>query len=468
MLKSNHNTDLIFGKVPPQAIEMEGAVLGAIMVEKEAFERTSQYLSDQSFYSSANQLVYKACKQLHENGQQIDLLTVVETLKSNDDLEKVGGAYYVTRLTNAVVSAANIEQHAHIIQLKYIQREVIRICGEILSEAYNDAAHPMKLVEKIQEKVFKISSGLYTSQYKSIAEVLPKMLQEIDRVMSKKTEITGVPSGFKSLDANTLGFQPGDLIILAARPSVGKTAFMLNIAHNTSMMEHGTNVGLFSLEMGDIKLSMRLAAMHGKLPLYAIKKGTAEMKEIVKTANSLSKLGIYIDDCYELTLAAFRAKARRMVSKHKIGLIIVDYLQLMKGKTDKSGNREQEISGLSRGLKAAAKELNVPIIALSQLSREVEKRTNRVPQLSDLRESGAIEQDADIVMFLWRPSEFEVQENPQLNGKAMLKIAKFRDGELNDYLFEADDNIQKWSEISSINNRWKPVNSVDFSEARKM
>jgi len=448
---------LVYGKIPPQSKELEEAVLGAIMLEKAAFDVVIEIIKPECFYVDAHQRIFKAMKELADKNSPIDMLTVVEQLKSTSELEIVGGAYYITKLTNFVVSSANIETHSRIVVQKFIQRELIRISGEIIGDAYEDSTDVFDLLDDAESKLFEITNNHLKRNYESIENVLVKTITNIEEMRNRVDSITGVPSGFESIDQITYGWQNSDLIILAARPSVGKTAFALNLARNAALDAHKpTPVGLFSLEMSAGQLVQRILSAESEIKMEKISRGKMEdyeMKQLYqKGISKLSKAPIFIDDSAALNIFELRAKCRRLVQKHKVGIIIIDYLQLMSGGGDnKGGNREQEISTISRNLKGLAKELNVPIIALSQLSREVEKRkeTNKMPQLSDLRESGAIEQDADLVMFLYRPEYHEIQNNENgesTKGETFLKIAKHRNGTLETIKLKAMLHIQKFQD----------------------
>ncbi len=456
---------MVYGKVPPQARELEEAVLGAIMLERSAFDVVSEILSERCFYVETHQLIFKAFKNLSNNSIPIDLLTVVEALKSTNELDLVGGPYAITKLTNAVVSTAHIEAHSRIILQKFIQRELIRVSGEIIADAYDDSSDVFDLFDKAESSMYEISANHFKSDYTALAAGIPQLIQRIDYLKAQDETVTGVPSGYKYLDRITHGWQPTDLIILAARPSVGKTAFALNLARNAATnWRKQTAVGFFSLEMSTQQLLQRVVSMDTGIWMEQLANGRIDDTTILYTSGDrIEKMKIYVDDTAGLNLFELRSKARRMVTKHKVGLIIIDYLQLMNADDRRNGNREQEISSISRGLKRLAKELTVPIIALSQLSREVEKRGkgHKVPQLSDLRESGAIEQDADMVMFLYRPPEDEVKDDWALANKAMAKIAKHRNGKLESFAFEVDNNIQKWEEIGVLDNKpWQPVTQL--------
>src|SRR6478609_4979879 len=448
---------MIYGKVPPQAKDLEEAVLGAIMLEKGAFDTVIEILKPECFYVDANQRIFRAFQNLAQNSLPIDILTVVEELKKSEELDSVGGPYYVTKLTNAVVSTANIEAHSRIILQKFVQRELIRISGEIIGEAYEDATDVFDLLDEAESKLFEITNNHLRKNFDDIETVLVKTINRIEDMRNRQEDITGVPTGFPSLDRITYGWQPTDLIVLAARPSVGKTAFALNLARSAALHPtKPTAVGFFSLEMSSSQLVQRILSAESEIWLEKIARGKLEeheMKQLYKNGiERLSKAPIYIDDTAALNIFELRAKCRRLKNKHDIGLIIIDYLQLMSGSGDnRNGNREQEISKISRDLKSLAKELKVPIIALSQLSREVEKRKEgaKIPQLSDLRESGAIEQDADVVMFLYRPEYYDITANEMgesNKGETHVKIAKHRNGSLDTVKLKALLHIQKFVE----------------------
>ena len=466
---------MVYGKVPPQAKDLEEAVLGAIMLEKSAFDSVIEILKPECFYVEAHQRIYRAMQGLQQKNQPIDILTVVEELKSREELEIVGGPYYVTKLTNSVVSSANIETHARIILQKFIQRELIRISGEIIGDAYEDSTDVFDLLDDAESKLFEITNNHLRKNFDSIDQVLVKTVQRIEDMRNRQEDITGVPSGFVSLDRVTYGWQQTDLIILAARPAVGKTAFALNLARNAALHPtKPTPVAVFSLEMSAGQLVQRILSAESEIWLEKISRGKLEEHEMKQLyARGIQKLAqapIFIDDSAALNIFELRAKCRRLKNKHNIGMIIIDYLQLMSGSSDRQSNREQEISKISRDLKGLAKELQVPIIALSQLSREVEKRKegSKMPQLSDLRESGAIEQDADMVMFLYRPEYYDITSNEMgesNKGETHVRIAKHRNGTLETIKLRALLHIQKFTDMEEddFNNlglgggSWKPV-----------
>ena len=448
--------NMVFGKIPPQAKDLEEAILGAIMLEKSAFDTVIEILKPECFYVEAHQKIYKAMQSLQIKNLPIDLLTVVEELKFKEELDYVGGPYAVTKLTNVVVSSANIEAHSRIVLQKFIQRELIRISGEIIGEAYEDSTDVFDMLDTAETKLFEITNNHLRRNFDDIATVLVKTINRIEEMRNRQDEMTGVPTGFPSLDRLTYGWQPTDLIILAARPSVGKTAFALNLARTAALHPtKPTAVGFFSLEMSSSQLVQRILSAESEIWLEKIARGKLEeheMKQLYKKGiEKLSKAPIFIDDSAALNIFELRAKCRRLKNKHNIGMIIIDYLQLMSGSADRNSNREQEISKISRDLKGLAKELQVPIIALSQLSREVEKRKegNKIPQLSDLRESGAIEQDADMVMFLYRPDYYDVTTNEMgesNKGETYVKIAKHRNGSLDTIKLKAELHIQRFIE----------------------
>lgn len=447
---------MVYGKVPPQAKDLEEAVLGAIMLEKSAFDTVVEILKPQCFYVEAHQRIFSAMQSLQTKSLPIDILTVVEELRFKEELDMVGGPYCITKLTNAVVSSANIEAHARIILQKFIQRELIRISGEVISDAYEDSTDVFDLLDDAESKLFEITNNHLKKNFDELPSVLAQTYSRIEELRNRKEDITGVSSGFSSMDKITNGFQPTDLIIIAARPSVGKTAFALNLARNAAMHPiKPVPVGLFSLEMSASQLVQRILSAQSEIPMEKISRGRLEdyeMKQLLtKGMQPLEAAPIYIDDSAAINVFELRAKCRRMVNKFKVGMIIIDYLQLMSGSGDGRGNREQEISSISRALKQMAKELQVPVIALSQLSRAVESRKegNKMPQLSDLRESGAIEQDADMVMFLYRPEYYGVTENEMgesNRGETHIKIAKHRNGSLETIHLRALLHIQKFVE----------------------
>lgn len=425
------------GKTPPQAVELEQAVLGALMLDQNALFTSIESIKSEYFYKPEHQIIFKAIHGLFEKGQQVDILTVVQELTKRGQLEEVGGAYYVTSLSNHVTSAAHIEFHAKVLSEKYIQRELIRMSTETITEAYDETTDVIDLLDKTEQRMLEISDQNFRSDYHAMDEVMKEAIEQINAAQENTSGTAGLPTGYISLDRETAGFQPGTLIILAARPAMGKTAFALSIARNMAV-DHQIPVAFFSLEMTRVELAMRLISAESGINGKKLKKGEKlpdwEKEMMFQKCQALNNAPIYIDDTPQLNIFELRAKCRRLQKSHGLKMVFIDYLQLMQGSTEnnKNGNREQEISYISRQLKALSKELQVPVLALSQLSRAVETRGgSKVPQLSDLRESGAIEQDADIVMFIYRPEYYGLDQDEQGNstaGAADIILAKHRAG----------------------------------------
>jgi replicative DNA helicase len=427
------------GKLPPQAIDLEEAVLGALMLEKDALSSVIDILKPEVFYRDSHQKIFQAIRVLFEKTSPVDILTVTAQLRLQGELEMIGGAYYITELTNRVASAANIEYHSRIIIQKYLQRELIRISTEVINSAYEDTTDVLDLLDKAEKNLFDIAQNNLRRDSRKMDDILRESLKDIEALREKKDGLTGVASGFTELDRITSGWQKSDLVIIAARPAMGKTAFVLTCARNAAV-DFAKPVVVFSLEMSSVQLVNRLISGETEIEQEKIRKGRLEeweWKQIHTQVGRLEQAPLIIDDTPGLNIFEFRAKCRRLKAQHDIQLIIIDYLQLMTGKGNDgkgSGNREQEIGSISRALKSVAKELNVPVIALSQLSRAVESRPggSKRPMLSDLRESGSIEQDADMVLFLYRPEyyglEFDEDNNPT-QGVGEVIIAKHRNGE---------------------------------------
>ncbi|HQV00687.1 MAG: replicative DNA helicase [Bacteroidia bacterium] len=427
---------LELGKLPPQALDVEEAVLGALMLEKNAVNSIIDVLHGDVFYSEAHKLIFQAIHDLFHGAKPVDILTVTQHLKSEGTLEFVGGPYYIAQLTNRVASAANIEFHARIIIQKFIQRELIRISTDISREAYEDTSDVIELLNRAEKNLFAIAEGNLRKKYDGLQGLISKAIKEYEHAATMPEGLSGIPSGFTSLDRVTGGWQKSDLIIAAARPGMGKTAFVLSLARNAAL-RFNKPVAFFSCEMSSLQLVNRLIASETEISSEKLRKGNlsdAEWQQLNSKISPLEKAPIYIDDTPALTVFDLRAKCRRLVAEKKIELIIIDYLQLMQTGDTRAGNREQEISIISRTLKAIAKELDIPIICLSQLSREVEKRGGpKKPMLSDLRESGAIEQDADMVLFIYRPEYYDqTQDADGVNtqGLAEIIVAKNRNGSL--------------------------------------
>jgi replicative DNA helicase len=428
------------GKLQPQAVDLEEAVLGALMLEKNAITIVSDILKPESFYKESHQIIFQIIKTLFSNAQPIDILTVTSELRKQGQLEIVGGAYFITSLTNRVASAANIEYHARIIAQKFIQRELIRISTEIQRESFEDSADAFELLDSAERKLFEVSQGNIKRDYKQMNAIVREAIRDIEGLKDKQGGLTGIPSGFTKLDRITSGFQKSDLVILAARPGMGKTAMVLSIARNASLLsEDARGIAIFSLEMSNKQLVTRMISGESEISGEKLKKGTLaphEWEQLNTKVARLSEAPIFIDDTPALSVFELRSKCRRLKEQNNIEMIIIDYLQLMRGDdaNNKNGNREQEVSYISRSLKALAKELEVPVIALAQLSRASEKRgAAAIPMLSDLRESGSIEQDADMVMFIYRPEYYgitEFEDGSSTHGVAELHIAKHRNGSL--------------------------------------
>lgn len=448
---------LVYGKVPPQATEMEEAVLGACMLEREAIDRVMTFIkSADYFYIDANQKIWQAILNLIKSGDVVDLLTVTEQLRKQNELELIGGAYHITKLTMSVVSSAHVESHAALVAEKYMSRELIRISGSLIQEAYDESTDVFDLIDGAAKSISDLQVGSITSMPKNAMMLAKEHSTHTSNLQTLSTEFSGVPTMFPTLDAITFGWQKSDLIILAARPAVGKTAFTINLALNAAMSGYPT--ALFSLEMSTLQITGRALSNMSNGEMWKLIRprslGQNDMQDYMSANARFATLPIFIDDQPSMTVFELRAKARRLKQKHDIQFILIDYLQLMKGEVSKNGNREQEISSISRDLKALAKELEVPIIALSQLSRAVESRAVKIPTLADLRESGAIEQDADMVMFLYRPEYYGADamgDSPE--GLTELHIAKFRNGESGanskvEFIFEKE--YQRFKDRSQI------------------
>ena len=421
------------GKLPPQAVDLEEAVLGALMLESDPVNDVIDILRPDAFYKDAHQRIYAAIEELFGASDKIDILTVTQKLRSKGELDLVGGPYYISQLTNRVASTAHVETHARIIVEKYIMRELIRISSEVIKNAYDDTTDVFDLLNKAESELFKVAEGNIRKQYDSMSSVIRQAIEEIEAAAKSEGGLSGVPTGFQDLDRLTAGFQRSDMIVIAARPGMGKTAFVLSMARNIAV-DYKTPVALFSLEMSSVQLVKRLVSSEAEIPSDKLRKGNlseAEYHQLHERIKKLSEAPIFIDDTPALSVFELRAKCRRLKQQHNIEMIIIDYLQLMSGGGG-AGNREQEISMISRSIKEIAKELNVPIIALSQLSRAVESRGgDKRPMLSDLRESGAIEQDADQVAFIYRGEYYGLTEDEQGNsttGIGEIIMAKNRHG----------------------------------------
>lgn len=442
-----------FGKMPPQAVEIEEAVLGALMLEKDAVIAVIDILKIDAFYKEAHSKIFKVIVDLSTRDQAIDILTVTEELRKRNELDEVGGPFYITQLTSRVASAAHIEFHARIIAQKFIQRELIRVASEIQKNAYDESIDVSDLLDFSEAELFKIAEGNIKKETAKINVVIQEAINQIQEAGKQEDGLSGIPSGFTRIDRITSGWQRSDLIVIAARPSMGKTAFVLSMTRNIAV-DHNRPVALFSLEMSSVQLVNRLIVSETELPSEKIRNGrleSYEWQQLETKIKSLVDAPIFIDDTPALSIFELRAKCRRLKIQHDIQLIIIDYLQLMTAGSDYRNNREQEVSTISRSLKAIAKELNVPVIALSQLNRSVEMRSgDKRPQLSDLRESGAIEQDADMVLFIHRPERYgitEDQDGNSLIGMAEIIIAKHRNGAVGDVQLRFRQELARFMEL---------------------
>ncbi|MBQ1280322.1 MAG: replicative DNA helicase, partial [Bacteroidales bacterium] len=420
------------GLLPPQSREVEEAVLGALMVEPKVVPDVLDSLNANCFYVEAHRKIFQAISALAMAHEAIDYLTITEQLKKTNELEEIGGFHYLIELSQRVGSAVHIDNHIKILLQRYIQRELITISSGIQRDAFNDSIPVDDLMQTAQEKLFTLAQNNMKRDTLPISDVIKEAISDIEANQQRSDGLSGVASGFTGLDKFTLGWQESDLVIVAARPAMGKTAFVLTMARNMAV-EHKTPVAFFSLEMSSKQLVKRLLVSETGLSSEKIRGGKKfeeyEMHQLHQRIRDLSTAPLFIDDTPSLSIYEFRSKARRLVNNAKVKLIIIDYLQLMTGPPELKGLREQEVATISRSLKAIAKELGIPIMALSQLSRAVETRGgNKRPQLSDLRESGAIEQDADIVMFIHRPDYYGLAEGEESKGLAEIILAKHRNG----------------------------------------
>lgn len=438
-------------KMPPQSIDAEDAILGAILTNPVCLNKVCDLINHESFYKPANRIIYEAIQSLFSKSQAIDIVTVSEKLSESDKLEMVGGRAYINDLALNVVTTANIEYYAKIVQEKAIKRSLIAAGSEIVEMAYDNHTTE-KTLDAAEKLIFNISQQKTTTDLIAVKDLVLTSYEQIEYRYNHRDELIGVPTDFYDLDMMTSGLQKSDLIILAARPSMGKTAFALNIAQNVAIKTHKP-VAIFSLEMPKEQLVQRMLCSVAEVDTQRLKTGMMQAKDwekLTTTMNLFADAPIYIDDCAGASVMDIRAKCRRLAMEEKeLGLIVIDYLQLMEG-SGNSDDRNQQISAISRGLKSLARELEVPVIALSQLSRAVEQRADKKPMLSDLRESGAIEQDADIVMFIYR-DEYYNKEDTENKGKAEIIIAKHRNGPVGnvELLFQA--NITKFKNITKTN-----------------
>ena len=466
-------------KITPQAIPIEKAVLGSILTDSRSLNDCIDILHPEVFYDPKHVFIFKAIKDLFDKPEAIDILTVTKNLRSKGELEMAGGPVYLTEITNNIGSTANIETHARFILEKYILRELIRISNDTMHSAFDETSDVFDILDKAEKNLYEVTEGNIKRNFKEMHVLMAEAIEEIEAMKSKEVGLSGVPSGFTDLDRITSGWQKSDMIIVAARPGMGKTSFVLSMARNTAV-KFKRPVAVFSLEMSNIQLVNRLISAESGISSEKLRKGELREHEFVMMNTKIKELSeapIYIDDTPAISIFELRAKCRRLKQKHNVELIIIDYLQLMTGSSDKKGNREQEISTISRSIKSIAKELNVPIIALSQLSRAVEQRGgDKRPQLSDLRDSGAIEQDADIVTFIYRPEYhgFDVDaEGQSTQGISEIIIAKHRNGSTGSVRlkfiaqFAKFDNLEEntFTELSPNDNFENSPPTVTFSSS---
>lgn len=444
------------GRVQPQAVDLEEAVLGAMMLEQNALTNVIDILKPEVFYKDSHKIIFATIHELFSLGQPVDILTVTESLKKNGELDKAGGAYTISMLTNRVASSANIEYHARIVLQKFLQRELIRISSNIIKDSYEDTKDVFEILDQAERDLFAVSETNLRRSYDSMHSLVREAIKQIEGAKNQEGHLSGIPSGFTELDRITAGWQKSDLVVLAARPGMGKTAFVLTMARNMAV-DFKKPIAVFSLEMAGVQLVTRLIASETELEADKLKRGLLkdfEWEQLNSRLNALTDAPLYIDDTPALTIFELRAKCRRLKAQHNIEMVIVDYLQLMSSGSDNlRSNREQEISNISRSIKSLAKELNIPIIAISQLSRAVETRGgSKRPILSDLRESGAIEQDADMVIFIYRPEYYQITEDEQGNptdGLAHIIIAKHRNGATETINLRFIKNFAKFTDYES-------------------
>ena len=413
--------------VQPHSEEAELAVLGSMLSSKDAVSKSIQWLTPDVFYKDAHGKIFSAMELLFDKGEPVDTVSVIDLLKKNKELESVGGTYFVTGLVESVPTAAHVERYSKIVMEKALLRRLITLSHSISKEAYDDSQDVADILDSVEQSIFSITQNRLKGGFTQINNIVVDALEKLELIRASGGSVIGVASGLLDLDDITSGFQDGDLIIIAGRPGMGKTALALSMIRNAAL-EADVGVGMFSLEMANHQLAMRLLCAEARVDSHFVRTGKLPAKlwkNLGLSAGDLEKAPIYLDDSPALSVLELRAKARRLKAEHNIGMIVVDYLQLMQGPRGVE-SRQQEISVISRSLKALAKELSIPVVALSQLSRAVEQRADRKPQLSDLRESGAIEQDADVVIFLYRPWVYSQEDEDE--GKAEIIVAKQRNG----------------------------------------
>jgi replicative DNA helicase len=439
--------DLSDPRLPPQNLEAEQSILGAILLENAGINKAMELLATEDFYRTAHRKIYQAMLDLSEHGEVIDQITLTEQLKTKGELESVGGAAYLAELVQVVPTAANIKYHCRIVRDKALLRGLIQTSTEVISRGYDGNTQVDELLDYAERSVFSLGQGKLGRSFTWIKHVVDESFDLINRLALQTEKVTGVPTGFNDLDDLTGGLQPSDLVVIAGRPSMGKTSLALGIAQHAAIRA-GKVIGIFSLEMSTVQLGIRMLCSEARVDTHTVRNGKltpAEMKELIPSANRLYNAPIYIDDSGALTVQQMRGKARRLKAEKGLHLLIVDYLQLMQGRAD-AESRQQEISDISRSLKALAKELNIPIIALSQLSRAVESRQDKKPVLADLRESGAIEQDADVVIFIYRDELYNPDSEEK--GTAQILVRKHRNGPTGDVKLTFLDRYAKFADYS--------------------
>ena len=432
----------------PQAIDAELAVLGAMLSSKDAISKALQWVRSHHFYKDSHSKIFLIMSDLFDKGEPIDTISVINKLKKSKQIDDVGGAYFITGLVESVPTAANVESYAKIVLEKFMLRELIRASHELSKDAYNDRQDVGEILDAAEQTIFAITQDRLRGGFMPIEGILHETFKNLDHIASNPGSVTGVASGLIDLDEITSGFQKGDLVIIAGRPSMGKTALALSIMRNAAI-DFKVPVGMFSLEMANHQLAQRLLCAEGRVDSHLVRTGKLpknQWKNLSLAVGSLAEAEIYLDDTPAITILELRAKARRLKAEKNLGLLIIDYLQLMQGPRNIE-SRQQEISNISRSLKALAKELNIPVIALSQLSRAVEQRSDHRPQLSDLRESGAIEQDADVVIFLYRSWVYSREEDEK--GKAQAIVAKQRNGPIGTVNLSFIDRFARFESVSA-------------------
>ncbi|MDH5562076.1 MAG: replicative DNA helicase [Nitrospirota bacterium] len=439
-------SDIAGVRVPPQNLEAEQSVLGAILLDNTALNRSMEFLSEEDFYRTANQMVYRSMVGLSERNQPVDQITLTDYLRGTGELDQVGGSSYIAELTQMVPSAANIRYHCQIVREKSLLRGLLRTATDVVMKGYEGTTKTDELMEFAEREIFRLAQGHLGGTFVPVSSIIQDSVEIVDRLYSRQEKITGVPTGFTDLDNLLAGLQPSDLIIVAGRPSMGKTSLALGMAEQAALKGNAV-VGIFSLEMSRAQLVLRMLSSQAHLDSHAVRTGQLKGSDwvaLTEAAGRLEQAKIFIDDSGNLTVQQMRGKARRLKSEHGLDLLVIDYLQLMDGKSS-SESRQQEISDISRALKALAKELDIPVVALSQLSRAVENRTDKRPMLSDLRESGAIEQDADVVMFIYRDEVYNPDSDDK--GIANILVRKHRNGPIGEVDLQFHDRYAKFNDL---------------------